>query len=110
MTNKIWKELDPGTYGNSKAAINLVNELNAAKDVRHMNKVGSILSPYNRYLKQLNEMEDKRVKDFLKKLVTDFYVTKLDKINFTKPIIKDFVRNMMVAALRKSNGIDKVRK
>ena len=110
MSNKIWSDLDPGTFGNSKTAIHLVNELNAAKDVRQMNKVGSILIPYNKYLKQINVIADNRGNQFLKKLVTEHYIGKLEKLEcFTKPIIKSFVKNMMVAALRKSNGIDKLR-
>jgi hypothetical protein len=55
-------KIDPNTYGNSKAAIDLVDILNRSDDIKSTNKIRRILGRQMQTLDHLMEIKDLRTR------------------------------------------------
>ena len=93
-------ELDKGTFGNSKAAIDLIKILNDNYNEAVNRKVSKILSSYFDGVKDLRNLKTHKFK--ISSMWRDQYIKKTKEFNFDYSI-ESRIRNLIIAKFRDLN-------
>jgi hypothetical protein len=88
--------LDKNTFGDSKASIFLVEELNRLNDIKLSKKLSRFITHFNCVIKDI-DLKNEKKKDFILFLIRKFYFDKIDnpeKMEFKLPeLIKNLLKN-----------------
>jgi len=93
--------LDACTFGDSKAAINLIGILNGVEDKRIKHRASKILSKYQGSLKPLSRIPDKEIRETAYNLWRSHFIEWVDRANFPI-VIETHMKCVIVGEFRKA--------
>ena len=93
--------IDSCTFGNSKAAINLIKILQNPENSIYCHKVLKILSKYMTAIKSLTFIPQKGTRETALSIWCDSFTTNVNKSSFFPDVIKTHMNNVMIAQKRK---------